>query len=593
MTSVALTMRDTWLRVSVRADVVALGGLAALCTALVTLTWGTWGDLASDTGYDLLAAERLADGQVPYADFTYYYGPLGLALLGLVFSVTGVGIAAAVALGLLLAGTIVAATYALARTQTGPTGSFLAAAIVAPVAFAPNNFSFVLPHTYSVTVGLVALLGFVLAAGRFAASADRRWLLAAGTGAGLVGLTRPEFELALLVAAGLWLGLRMRAGVSSRRELLLFAGPAAGIPAAVYGAFLTSVSPHRLVFENLYPVEELQAAGNTLLESHAPMTLASFADVGAKLFLYAAGAVALILLARTIARPGRLQRPTVVLVVLGAVLALAGSIARPETLRYYLEFAYGWIPAGALIATAVMVRRFRRRSGAWAPADQITLIAAAVLAVLAVKTYAVFLIHAPEVQPAVYALPFAAVFLARLHLVELVRTRPAFLLGAAWLAFLAAAGIGLTLKDARSESATVSGPRGTIAEAPAAANVYRAALRTITESTAPGEPILLAPQLTWAYVIAGRENPLPNLSLLPGALPDEVDERRAIARLEGAGVRLAIIDRRPYAEYGHDSFGSSFDRVLGAWIQKNFVFTRTLGGPPPAPRLEIWSRRAT
>ena len=63
-------------RLIASADAVALGGLALFTLAWMTLTWRTWGDLNSDTGYDALAGMHVAHGQLPYADFIYYYGPL-------------------------------------------------------------------------------------------------------------------------------------------------------------------------------------------------------------------------------------------------------------------------------------------------------------------------------------------------------------------------------------------------------------------------------------------------------------------------------------------------------------------------------------
>ncbi len=57
-------------------------GRALAFAVLVAVTWGTWGDLAHDTGYDFVAAQRIADGQLAYQDFPYIYGPLGLAVLG-------------------------------------------------------------------------------------------------------------------------------------------------------------------------------------------------------------------------------------------------------------------------------------------------------------------------------------------------------------------------------------------------------------------------------------------------------------------------------------------------------------------------------
>src|SRR5690606_17677932 len=126
----------------------------------------------------------------------------------------------------------------------------------------------------------------------------------------------------------------------------------------------------------------------------------------------------------------------------------------------------------------------RRRGGeGWAPLAQADLLLAIVLGVLAAKTYAVFFLHSPAPQPAVYAVPLAAVFLARLHLAELARSRAMAALGATWLAFLACLGVGLALKDARAESATVRGPGGSIAELPAEAPVFQGAVDAIVAAT--------------------------------------------------------------------------------------------------------------
>ena len=93
---------------------------------------------------------------------------------------------------------------------------------------------------------------------------------------------------------------------------------------------------------------------------------------------------------------------------------------------------------------------------------------------------------------AVYYAPLIAIFLAELHLRLLGRPRPVALLGAAWLT-LVAAGVGLTLKDARAESVTVSGVEGLLAETPTEAHLYGTALGVIERETAPGERILVLP----------------------------------------------------------------------------------------------------
>ena len=575
-----------WLAAGIT-DARAGGALTALAVLLASVTWRTWGDLGADTGYDLVAGSAVAHGLLPYADFTYYYGPLAPALAGLFSLVGGGGLGPAIALGITLACVVIALTYAYARVYVGPAGSLLAAAIVAPVVFAPNNLSYVLPYTYSAPLAVAATLGFLLALAHHAGSGNGRLLGVAGACAGLVTLTRPEFVLAVAAAAIAWLALGSRRQ-GFRRAALLLLGPAAAIPALVYGAFLFAVSPGVLLFDNLYPVEELQAAGSALLRTHAPLTAASFVELGARLVLYAAGVAGLLVAARLLG--GRHRRPMLALLLVGGAAAIAGSLARPETLRWGLEFVYGWIPAGAAIAVVVVLVRARRGSSMWASAEgRAALAGLIVLAVLAVKTYAAFYVHAPNPQYAVFALPFAAVFLVRLHLRDLAPRRAAAVLGACWLAFLAVAGVGLTVKDSRAESELVRGAGGTLAAAPADAAEYRAAVRWIETRTRAGEPILLAPQLTSLYTLTDRTDPLRQLALLPGALPRVTDERDAIAQLEDAGVRLAVIDRRAFPEYGHTTFGGSFDRVLDEWLHAQFarVDTTRTG----TRRLELWMRR--
>ena len=598
MTAFAASLRATWGRVSLRAAVaprtlplLALGGLVGL---LAIVTWHAWGDLNSDTGYDLVAGMRIAHGHLPYSDFTYYYGPAGPFLAGLAAWIGGSGLAPAVGLGLVLTGAILAATYALGRIVAGATGAVLATAITAAVAFTPNNYGYVLPHTENATLGTLLTLGFLLAAWRFAVSGRARWLLAAGSAAGATLLTKPEPALAVLVAGALWLGLRAYRSHRSRRwrELALFAAPVVAIPAVVYGAFLTSVSAHTLVYDNLYPKSVLRAGGDTLLSARMPLTASSFAQQAEKLVLYALGVAALLGVAKLIDRGGRTR--TAVLTGLGflALAVAAVAIADPEALRYRLQYVWGWIPAGAAVGAFLLLRR-QRREQSWSPQSQLDLLGCVVLAVLAATCYGGFFFHAPRPQMAVYYAPFAAIFLARLHLVELARRHSAFALGVGWLAALAIAGTGLAIKDARTETVVVHGPGGALAEPPAEAAAYRSALSWIAQSSRPGQPILVAPMMTGLYVLSDRQSPLREISLLPGALPTRASELAAIARLERAHVPLVITDSRSFPQYGQTAFGKSFDQLLAAWIKGRFRPAASVDVAGAKPRkLQLWLRRS-
>jgi Dolichyl-phosphate-mannose-protein mannosyltransferase len=572
--------------------------VAIAFVVLAALTWSSWGDLSHDTGYDFVAADRLASGELPYSDFPYIYGPLGVSLLAGAFSVFGTSVGAAVALGLVLAAAAVALTYLLARELTGPLGAALAAVLAMSAALGTGNIGLVLPHATSASAAVVVGLLMLLAAARHARGAGRAWLPTAGVAAGALTLTRPEFALAGFAALGAWMGLRAwRLSGGDRRSALREAGVCFGaalaVPVIVYGLVLTQVGPGELR-DNLFPSAQLAAGGNAVLEQSAPMTVGSFAELVARLLAYGAGAAALVGAGLYARRSPRAR--TAILAIAGAVaLALAlALVANPEAVRSRLEPAFAWIPAGAALATALLAWRSRRHD--WAVSDQIALMLAAFLAVLAGKTYAAFAPHpSPDfAQFATYALPFAAVFLAWLHLEVLPRmggetTRT---LGALWLALLALCATGLLAHDGAAESQTVRGPGGSIAATPEEASAYQGALDAIDRLTRPGDPVLLAPQLTALYTLADRTNPLPQVSLLPGALATPADEDAAIARLRD--VRVAVIDTRALTEYGQGAFGVTFAQRLGAYLRGEFrrvtTFGRAEGG---AVSLELWQRSAS
>ena len=543
--------------------------LVAIGVVLTVLTWNTWGDLGRDTGYDLVAAARVAHGELPYADFTYYYGPLAPLVLGLAAWLGGGGLAPAVIVGLMTVTLIVALTYLLARTFVGPLGAALAAAIVLSVAMAPTNFSYVLPHTSAMTFGVAALLAMLLALTR-----SRK--ATAGFCLGLIALTKPELELAAIAAAAAWCGSNRE----SLRGLVRLAVPAVVMPAAVYGAFLTQVSVHTLVFDNLYPTDVLRAGGDRLLRLHAPLTASSLVHHAEHIALYAVGAAALLALGGLVATAGLRAR----VALAGTVsAALAVAFADLEATRSALQLVYGWIPGGAALA-AVMLAVRRPRS-----ADALALTVA--LALAGGTTYAAFYLLSTHAQTAVYFAPLAAVFLAALHLRVLPRTRPQAALGAGWLAILAAVGIALAVKDARAETVAVTGSGGTIKIGSADAGAYSGALAAVGRLTLVGEPVLFAPQLSALYVLSGRTDPLGQISLLPGALPSVPAEQQAIARLNTAHVRVIVTDTHPFTEYGHGSFGTSFDKTLAAWIVRHFNRSGTF--PGKTHTLVVWNRRSS
>jgi dolichyl-phosphate-mannose-protein mannosyltransferase len=599
-------------RIAVRAlsaDQVAVLSLAVLFVVLTVATWGRWGDLWLDSGYDLVAGAKVSHLDAPYLDYDYWYGPLGPLVLGGVFELFGIGIGPSVVLGLVLAAAGVGLSYAVARQIMGAVPAACVAALVAVPALSSSNVSYVQPHTVAAPLGMVLCLFAVLAVARFARGGDRGLLAGAGAALGLAALTRPETVGALGLALGGWLLVRIVRAPSRRTAVLdavIVAVPAAIIALGGYAAFLAAGTMHHglsvdaLIHQNLLPRGLLRDSVAVVYEQLAPRTPSSFAALAAKLVLYGAGVAGLAAAGLALARRGAWRIAAAVALGLVGLVFVGVLIARPDTLRHYLKFVFAWMPAGAVIASGVLAWR-GARSRTWEPAAQVQLLVALMLVGFSYSAYA---LYAPYPNPGfpqetAYAMPVIAIFLAWLHVIavpRLARGREAALraVGTGWIVLLAVACVGLLVHDARQESAIVRGPHGAMASTPSDAVAYQGAIDTILRETRPHEPILLAPQMTALYVMTGRGDILPQLSLLPGALASPADERAAIKVMEDNGLRLAIVDRAPLTRYAHGPFGVGYDRLIGAWLRRNFTHTTTLrgsAGGSEARSLDVWLRR--
>jgi hypothetical protein len=593
------------------AERVAIAGLTLLSLVLVAVTFNSWGDIWLDSGYDVVAAAKVSHANAPYLDFDYWYGPAGPMALGAVFEIFGIGIGQSVAFGLVLAVLGIAGGYVLARRFVEPGPAVAVGALVAAVALSNSNVSYVQPHTLAAPLGMLFCLGALLGAWRFAAGGRRAWLPAIGALVGLASLTRPEAFGAGVLAIGGWLVVRFLRERDRRTLLdaLIVGGTSLAVLLAGYGAFFIVGSFHngltlsQLLHENLFPRGLMRESVGVVFKDVAPRTPASFVKLGAYLALYAAGLVALVGVARGLATGGRRRTLAIAALALATLGFAAVFAVKPDTLRYYLKYALLWLPAGAVIAAAALTwLAVRRRDRGWDATGQLALMVALMLVGFTYIAYAKYIPYPNPgfPQETAYAMPVIATFLAWLHLVVLPDAGfapPAALraVGTWWIGLLAVAFVALLIHDARQESFTVRGVDGAMRATPADGPAYQGAIDIIQRETKRSEPILLAPQMTSLYVMTGRRDALSQLSLLPGALDGPAAERDAIRTLEVAHLRLAIVDRRPLTRYEHGTWGVEYDRLMGAWLRKNFTHTTTLRGPSAGgeePRiLDVWLRR--
>ena len=189
-------------------------GLFALGLLIGSVTLRNWIQL-NDEGLMLQAAARIADGQVPYRDFWWFYPPGQPYLLALVWKLTGPSLIPWRVLRAVADASVALLAWRLARRRSGPLVALFAWCVsILAVSSATG------PHPYPIALALG--LGSILALGRYPA--------VAGGLLGLVALWRIEFAAYLALASVV--GLFVRGG--SKRSVIRFIGWAAAISFLCY-----------------------------------------------------------------------------------------------------------------------------------------------------------------------------------------------------------------------------------------------------------------------------------------------------------------------------------------------------------------------
>jgi hypothetical protein len=567
--------------------------------ALTVATWRKWGMPEIDAGAEMTTADLVKHGAMAYRDVRYYYGPIGLYTLALAFKLAGTSFTTAYAFGLAQTAAIIASFYTLARQWLNPLVAGLASAVLMAIGYSGTAFNFILPHTNSATFGLLSVLLMLLAL-------TRGRTLWAGTAAGIVGLTRPEFAAVAWAAMAAYTLATWRvdgrpAAWSAAWRLAL---PALALPALVLGWFATRAGAGTLFTENLWPVKFIRVGAKTE-QNWMPFTPASLLGLAARAGIYLGLLGALVKsvegwrtsrdAVRTAgekagegpAKPARgpLSGPTIALWPLGATaltlavadgaLRASGALTQQRTAieleARHLTLGMSWLPALGLGACAVAAVRLLRAGnsplrskgphGSW-PADAALIVVAAGLGLRAYNAFTTEGSYAPY-----YAAPLV-LLLGILH-ARIAERQPQARAASLGALGLVAAGLaayalgGLYVHD----TTAVHTPRGTFVTTAAAAPALEGAVRAIDARTHPGERILAAPDDGGLYFMADRPPALYELTLLPGLLATPAEERTAVARLRREHVAFAVTGARDLAAWGTPTFGVDYDRLLGAYLR--------------------------
>jgi hypothetical protein len=225
-------------------------------------------------------------------------------------------------------------------------------------------------------------------------------------------------------------------------------------------------------------------------------------------------------------------------------------------------------PTGEPAPTPVSARLAR---SAW-PADAALIVVAAGLGLRAYNAFTTEGSYAPY-----YAAPLV-LLLGILH-TRVGERRPrarAASLGALGLVAAGLAAYALGGLYAHDTTA-VHTPRGTFITTAAAAPALEGAVRAIDAQTRSGEPILAAPDDGGLYFMADRPPALYELTLLPGLLASPGEERAAVARLRREHVTLAVLGARNLSAWGTPTFGTDYEKLLGAYLHSAASSTQVIG----------------
>src|SRR3954447_6475474 len=182
----------------------------------------------NDEGLMLQAARRIAQGQVPYSDFWWYYPPGQPYLLGGLWSIFGPSLLAWRVVRVLSDAAVAVLAYRLAREEAGPRLS-LAAFAGATLAMAQLPQ----PHPFPIALAfaLAALVVF-----------PRRPVVA-GVLAGLCAFWRLEFAAYLVVGIVLSCAIRPIPGAEKTRQIVRFLIPGALTGAVLYAPVVIAAGP--------------------------------------------------------------------------------------------------------------------------------------------------------------------------------------------------------------------------------------------------------------------------------------------------------------------------------------------------------------
>jgi hypothetical protein len=112
-------------------------------------------------------------------------------------------------------------------------------------------------------------------------------------------------------------------------------------------------------------------------------------------------------------------------------------------------------------------------------------------------------------------------------------------------------------------------------------------LPVVLEAKRKGETVLLLPELTGLYFIAGIQSPSRNEVLTPGVLEPGKYTDMFLAELERSPPSLIILSNRRTSEYGVNYFGLDYNQAVLQWIEDHYQVSGQIGSFERSPNAPL------
>jgi hypothetical protein len=535
-------------------------------------TWAAWGNLTIDSGHEMYIPALLAEGKKLYRDVWFMYGPAAPYFNSYLFRLFGIHLNVLYWAGSLAAlGSAIFLYLIGMRLSAWPMG-WTAGAVVLLEAFAPSNFCFPLPYTFSAAYGCFAGCLFMWLVIRGTVTRSAVWMFAAGSTAALALLLKPEFGMACYLTIILWIAVR---SLRERSASYTVTDIAAILPGIIVCWFVVRwmISIRGVEFitqENIvsWPTSYfMQHYGKLWLENSGyALTAGAFREAAIRA-LFPAGALlefyCLLNWKRTDLRSA-LMRLALVPALIAYCWVFGLNLQQSLRALIFPQDMVLYVCIGAIVAWS-----FFLRGSAKGPS--------ALVLLLSFSSFLAFRIlwkMTPSGYPIYYNGPVVLCFLLLLMALARRAIRPNFIAIVQAITCLACLfSVALYVRDISSVTRSyvpLVTERGMVRAQRKNVENYRMAINFMKEKAALGQYVLSVPEDTSLYFLSETYCPTRVFAFIPGALAPGRMTDELIAEIESKPVRYLLWSNRTFFEFGVPVFGKDFDQQFGDFLKTHY-----------------------